>query len=107
MSDEWRRRRHMVDDSLAAHPPPTAMTRPAACSRPHDHRHADGIIPSHQPALGVQEKHHACLGEGSDEDSAKPEWFECGCPDSDSLGEPEGHAAVIKVVADEEPVLTD
>jgi len=83
------------------------MTGPAACSRPHDHRHADGIIPSHQPALGVQEKHHACLGEGSDEDSAEPEWFECGCPDSDSLGEPEGHAAVIKVVADEEPVLTE
>ena len=56
-------------------------------------------------ALGVQEKHHACPGEGSDGGSAKPEWFDCG--DGDLRGEPEGHAAVIKVVADEEPVLTD
>ena len=55
-------------------------------------------------ALGVQEKHHACpgLGKGSDGDSAKPEWFDCG--DGDSLGEPEGHAAAIEVSADEEPV---
>ena len=84
------------------------MTGPAACSRRlHDHWHADGIILQHQPALGVQEKHHACLGEGQDEDSAEPEWFECEYPDSDSLGEPEGHAAVIKVVADEEPVLPE
>jgi len=56
-------------------------------------------------ALGVQEKHHACLGEGSDRDSAEPEWFDCG--DGDSLGEPEGHAAVIKVLADEEPVAPE
>ena len=43
--------------------------------------------------LGVQEKHHACPGEGSDEDSAEPEWFECG--DGGSLGEPEGHDAAM------------
>jgi len=56
-------------------------------------------------ALGVQEKHHACPGEGSDGGSAKPEWFDCG--DGDLRGEPEGHAAVIKVSADEEPVAPE
>ena len=49
-------------------------------------------------ALGVQEEHHACPGEGSDGDPAEPEWF--GCGDGDLLGEPEGHAAAIKVSAD-------
>jgi len=58
-----------------------------------------------QATLGVQEKHHACHGEGSDGDSAEPEWFNCG--DGDSLGQPEGHAAVIKVSADEEPVAPE
>jgi len=56
-------------------------------------------------ALRVQEKHHACPGEDSDRDSAEPEWFECGY--RYTLGEPEGHAAVIKMAADEEPVAPE